>query len=281
MAEAERRRSDRLMLTMPLRVQGKTERGETFDDEGRTIVLNRHGACIHSKHTLRHGQIISLYSPGTMRRGSFRVAGPVEPPSEAGGDWAIEAIDPDLNLWGIRFPPLADQENEQQKALIECRECHETAFLRVTAAEVDVLETAGIIHRECAKCGRETRWGYAPRDVASQIAPGETEMFDEARLAATPGNDRRRNRRVALQLPLLVRDYYGRREITKTENVSKTGLCFVSPANHLLGEGLVVVCPYDPSLASVEVRARVVHREAIAATSSNIYGVHYEMQKKA
>jgi hypothetical protein len=105
---------------------------------------------------------------------------------------------------------------------------------------------------------------------------GESAAFEEARAqASASGPDQRRHRRVSLQLPVLVRDYYGGVEITKSENVSKGGFCFCSEKNYLFGQGLLVVCPYDPDASHIETHARVVRREEIEGMSRKIYGVRY------
>jgi hypothetical protein len=93
---------------------------------------------------------------------------------------------------------------------------------------------------------------------------------------ATAQEERRRHRRLALQLPLSVRDFYGRVEIIKAQNISKSGLCFISEKGYLLGQGIYVACPYDPDGQNVEVRARVVREGEVKAMLRKIYGVRYE-----
>ena len=44
--EVERRRSERLLITVPIRVEGVDRDGEKFSEETRTIVINRQGARI-------------------------------------------------------------------------------------------------------------------------------------------------------------------------------------------------------------------------------------------
>ena len=93
---------------------------------------------------------------------------------------------------------------------------------------------------------------------------------------AAQGAEQRRHRRVSLQLPILVRDYYGGVEISKSENVSKGGFCFISEKNHLVGEGVLVACPYSAAEHSIEVRAKIVRRQDLAGSERIIYGVRYE-----
>jgi hypothetical protein len=277
---AEKRRSDRLMLTIPLIVQGTDANGSSFKEDARTITLNRHGARIQVSRPLRSGQTIKLTNLVGRREAEFRVVGPITPITPQGGEWGVECLDPKENIWGIQFPPASEEESAESKALLECRRCHGVALMRLSLVEVEVLETSGLLTRPCTTCELATPWGYAekqvamagPRDEAAMVA----EAAAEARAAGQSGIEQRRHRRVSLQLPVLVRDYYGGAEITKTENVSKGGFCFVSEKDFHIGEGVLVICPYNPSAQNIEVRARVVRQTLVEGTTRKVYGVRYD-----
>lgn len=197
----ERRRSDRVTLTIRLRAHGEDLNGLPFHDEARTINVNRDGALIRLAHPLREGQVIMLANPIGNREAKFRVVGPVSPPKEGVGEWAVECVNPADNIWAINFPSPLGDEPADSKALLECRECHTLAPLRLTLVEVDVLETAGVLTKFCSLCGKNTPWGYAEKQVAMGASPEESTM-----LAEVEGKDRRQHRRVPLQLPVLIRD---------------------------------------------------------------------------
>ena len=277
MSGVERRRSDRLLLTIPLRLEAVDDRGQEFEAEARTVSLNRHGARIQLKHVLKAGQTVRLANLVNQRMADFRVVGPTEPYSEEGGQYAVAKLNPDINVWGIQFPPPSESEVATPKALVECRVCHTVALLQLTLVEVEVLESAGIFSRQCEKCGQPTPWGHAEKQVAMESPPGEEEMFREAQVeAAMSEANRRQHRRVSLQLPILVRDYYGGAEITKTENVSKGGFCFASEKTYQLGEAVMVICPYDPAGQNIEIRSTMARLRQIEGTNRKIYGVRYE-----
>jgi len=279
---AEKRRSDRVMLTIPLEVRGTDSQGAQFKDEARTITLNRHGARIQIARPLRSGQNIVVANLAGRREAEFRVVGPVSPITEQGGEWGIECLDPKENIWGIQFPPTPDAEDANSKALLECRVCHGVALMRLSLVEVEVLETSGILSRPCVSCEEITPWGYAEKVVGLEARSDETEQArsepGRRPAAATKGAEQRRHRRVSLQLPVLIRDYYGGVEITKSENISKGGFCFVSEKNYHVGGGLLVVCPYNPSGQNIEMRAKVVRQQEIEGSKRKIYGVRYEPQ---
>ncbi len=274
---AEKRRSDRLMLTIPLLIKGTDSKGRRFEADGRTVTLNRHGARIQTPHPLRAGQVLQVVNLVGRREAEFRVVGPISPLTEKGGEWGMEFLDPQEDIWGIQFPPPAT--GAESKALLECRDCHAVALMQLSLVEVEVLETSGIISRPCATCEVVTPWGVAEKQVAMSAPPEEAAMMAEAHAQVRRGtrtSEQRRHRRIALQLPVLLRDYYGGGEITKTENISKGGFCFVSEKTYHVGEGMIVICPYNPGGQNIEVRARMVRRRNIEGTTRKIYGVRYD-----
>lgn len=273
----ERRRSDRILLTVPLRVRGKDQVGVSFSEEARSIALNRHGARIQIARPLGVGQILRVHNQLSEREARFRVVGPVAPPTKQGGEWGIECLDSSINIWAIQFPPPA--EGSEPRALLECRNCHTVALLPVSLVEVEVLDTAGLISRQCETCSKLSPWGHAEKQVAMGAPAGEAEMLaavqaqmEEAAKRADP----RQHRRVYLQLPVRIRDYYGGVEITKTENVSKGGFAFSSDKNYYVGQGIAIICPYSSSGENIEVHARLVRRREVEGTERKLYGVRYD-----
>jgi len=272
---SEKRRSDRLMLTIPLIVEGTDARGHPFRDDARTISLNRNGARIHTARPLRVSQTISVTNLICNREASFCVVGPVAPITEKGGEWGVEYASPSDNIWGIQFPPVSAAEGSESTALLECRECHSVVLMRLSLVEVEVLETSGILSKPCAYCEHATPWGFTEKQVAMSGPAEEENMMAQAQASAR-GAEQRKHRRIALQLPVRVRDYYGGSEVARTENVSKGGFCFVSERHYHVGGGVLVVCPYNPAAEIIEIRARIVRQREVEGTNRKIYGVRYD-----
>lgn len=275
---SDKRRSDRLMLTVPLQVRGADPKGAEFKENMRTITLNRHGARIMSPRLLASGQTIHITNLVSHREAKFRVVGPLSPHSEKGGEWGVECIDGQENIWGIKFPPPPPGQDAESAALLECRQCHTVALLRVSLVEFEVLGASGLMTRICESCKENTPWGYAEKQVAMSAPAGESAAAAEGEHARGPaqgGADLRRHRRVALQLPVLIRDFSGEFEITKSENVSKGGFCFSSEREFHIGEGIMVACPYSGTDQSLEVSAKIVRRQKMEGSNRKIYGVRY------
>ncbi|MBZ5671848.1 MAG: PilZ domain-containing protein [Acidobacteriia bacterium] len=273
MNEPKRRRSDRVQLTIPLRMKGSDDAGLPFEIPVHTTSLNRHGARIYSTRPLSPGQLVRLVNP--LRRGEaeFRVVGPVSPPLEQGGEWGVECGNPDANVWGINFPQRIEESDA--KALLECHMCHEVAITRLSLVEVDVLETSGILSRPCKQCAANTPWGYPEKQLAMGAPPDEYAVLDSAQAGVTPRRERREHRRIPLQLPVRIRDYHGGVEVTTTEDVSKSGFGYVSEKNYYVGEGMLTVCPYSTSGQSIESSSVIVRAHLIPGSARKTYGVRY------
>jgi hypothetical protein len=199
----------------------------------------------------------------------FGVIGPVSEDPAKRREYGAECLDTDLNFWGITFPRLADSESSAPSALLQCRKCLTTAVLNISLVEVDVLETAGILSWPCDTCGQATPWGYAEKDpVAQQSLESST---------VKPAGDLyfRKHRRVCLQLPMRIRKYSGDTEITKSEDISKGGLCFISSKHYYPGEGVLVACPYNATGQNIELEAQIVRQREIEGTSRKIYGIKF------
>jgi hypothetical protein len=275
--EVEHRRSERLLITVPIRVEGMDKNGEKFTEETQTIVVNRQGARIYLKHPVSAGSSLLIATHSGNRSAKFRVVGPTQPPSGEGGEWGIECLDQNCNIWGIGFPPPSSADGVCT-ALLECRRCHGVKLSHLSMVEHDVLGTSGLLVKDCEACGRLTSWGYKEPSV-----PLSTDDTPDVVAAASAGpaespkaSRRRSHNRVALQLPIRLRSFSGTEEFIRTENVSRGGVCFITERNYEIGEVILVTCPYEKTGQNIEVRGQVVRRREMHGTGRKIYGVSYK-----
>ena len=102
----EKRRSTRLLVTVPVTLSGKNARGESFREETHTISINRHGASLATWQALTPGTEVLVENPprGLAVRGkvvSFSEKAAPSMPHQIG----VELADA-KNIWGIQYPPL-------------------------------------------------------------------------------------------------------------------------------------------------------------------------------
>jgi hypothetical protein len=274
-SDSNRRRSDRVQLTVPLRMKGRDEAGVAFDIAVHTTSLNRHGARIYSTYPLFPGQSVRLMNPLRRREGEFRVVGRVSPPHELGGEWGVECASPIVNIWAINFPE--ETEKVEAKGLLECHVCHEVALTQLSLVEVDVLETSGILSKFCKVCAANTPSGYPEKQLTMNAPPDEYAATQNPQASEKPRIERRRHGRIPLQLPVRIRDYHGYVQVTATEDVSKSGFCYVSENNYYVGEGLLTVCPYTVTGHNIELHSVIVRAHLVSQGARKTYGVHYRM----
>ncbi len=278
MAETRRRRSDRLLLTIPIRVEGSSPKGQKFTEETRTLVVNRHGARIQLNHLVAPGAVVRIVNIGARRQAEFRVIGPTQPLSDQGGEWGVECQDSKKNIWGIEFPPGSDDES-LASALLACRRCHYEVLMPISLVEYDVLSTSGLLTRDCESCKEATAWGYSEQQISAGGAGRDVEVQPESPAGpAGAGTKQRAHSRVSLKLPIRVRNYYGVVDFAKTENVSKGGFCFASEKDYEIGEGVQAICPYDATGHNIEVRARIVRRYGGKGSGRHLFGARYEKE---
>ncbi|HTW23368.1 MAG TPA: PilZ domain-containing protein [Candidatus Baltobacteraceae bacterium] len=102
--EASRRRSMRVLLSVPIRVNGKTITNENFDEMTRTLVVNAHGALISLQAPVSPNQRITITNKATNHASECRV---VHVGTQAAGKLqvGIEFVKPSASFWQIDFPP--------------------------------------------------------------------------------------------------------------------------------------------------------------------------------
>jgi len=263
------------MFSIPMTLRGHDENGQPFEATGRTVTLNRHGACVQISRTLMPGQSVILTNQASGAEAEFRVVGPIAPPLDQVGEWGVECLRMDANIWGINFPPASEAEDSSARVLLSCRCCQAVSVQSLSLVEVEVLETAGLLTIPCVRCGRSTPWGYQRRGFDVENQTYQAAVSVETRSFPTLTEERRKSYRKPAQLPIRIRNYYGEIEITQTENVSQEGFCFVSPRRYLVGQGIVVICPFDAANAKPEARARIVRSEPGSLQGIYIYGVRF------
>ena len=99
-----RRRSMRVLLSVPIRVTGKTAAKEDFEEQTRTLVVNAHGALISLQAPVAANQHLTVEHKATNESRECRV---VHVGTQAAGkiQVGIEFVKPSGSFWQIDFPP--------------------------------------------------------------------------------------------------------------------------------------------------------------------------------
>lgn len=99
-----RRRSMRVLLSVPIHVTGKDRKDQPFEEDTRTLVVNAHGGLISLAAAVAKGQMITISNHATEQSQECRV---VYLGSASGGktQMGIEFVKPSPTFWQIDFPP--------------------------------------------------------------------------------------------------------------------------------------------------------------------------------
>lgn len=264
MPEEQKRRTDRVLAPVRIRVIGNDVSGVSFSEETTTVSFSPGGARISLTHPLLPDDIILIKNMVNDIEEEFRVVGAFQQVFGDRREWGVEALNPESGIWGIDYTPPA--EGLQPKVLIECAACKDAIQSALSTIEYDVLLATGLISRHCDRCKETTRWKPSNQPVTS-------EMIAESARREPPPTERRKSRRLDLLMRVRVRNSWGVTAIAQTRNVSKGGLCFVSSELFTVSDELFITLPFADNQAPVETPARVVWTRV--ADEGRYYGVCY------
>jgi hypothetical protein len=99
-----RRRSMRVLLSVPIQVRGKTPQNQDFTEETRTLVVNAHGALISLSAQVVVNQTVFVSNNATHQSQECRVV--YFGNMQAGkAQMGVEFLNPSSSFWQIDFPP--------------------------------------------------------------------------------------------------------------------------------------------------------------------------------
>jgi hypothetical protein len=99
-----RRRSQRVLMQVPVRIRGKNAQGAEFEEFTETLAINAHGSLILLNARLTSGAVVHMKHNKTEEEQECHVAflGPVR-----GGkaEIGLEFTAPRPTFWRVAFPP--------------------------------------------------------------------------------------------------------------------------------------------------------------------------------
>jgi hypothetical protein len=99
-----RRRSMRVLLSVPILVRGKTAKNEEFSEKTRTLVVNAHGALISLAAPVVANQKIFVSNDATQQTQECLIV--YLGNTQAGkAQMGVEFLNPSPTFWQIDFPP--------------------------------------------------------------------------------------------------------------------------------------------------------------------------------
>ena len=263
-------RSDRVPALIPIQVSWTGRRGEHFDEMAKTLTVRRNAATIVLARKLLPNQEITVHCAQTKKFAPARVVGLIGQES-AGHIYGVAFIDPDVSLWDIELPPVADSKSATSSFFLECACCLTRARIDLDDIQAEVFEAQRIITLFCKQCSSWTVWGLASHDSSSK-----SDGMGTLKLAPAPRtqNDRK-HARVLMNMNACVRHAGLVEEVVRVKDVSRGGFRFVSPNYHPDGTEIMVAMPYTRDASNVFVPARIVWRREVRRLERFEYGVTY------
>ena len=263
------RRSERLYLTIPIRVTGTDPKGRDFTEDCVSVDVSRHGARVRLKNSLVADDVIHIKNLKNDQETAFHVVGRVGQPKPdlPYADWGVECVDPNIVIWGVELKENP-AEDIAVSALLQCSVCLVISSFLLTHKDVGAAAASAFLRRDCPRCGRETLWSYVTSDRRSPSTEApKPVMNEEADRRAR--EERRKERRLAVQVPIRIRTAEGKMEVTKTVNLSASGARFLSLNDYPVGVQVFVAAPYRVGEEAIEMRATVEHVEAPSSETGN------------
>lgn len=280
--EERKRRSERVLLRIPIEVGGTDTEGRPFTEKTFTLVINRHGARIALKTRVQPEARITITNRQSAMSSPFRVVGRTSKSLGEGPEWGVECLQPGVNFWGISFPEKVEGPAAQEliDALVECAACSSRELAQLTLEEYRAVITQGLVRRDCPQCGDMTDWrfGFAEAE-AEEPVPAQPSALAATSPAGT-GAERRRAKRLTIKLPVRIRLQDGSEEVARTENLSKTGVCFSSSLLIRPKDRILLTVGYTLGGPEEEIPARLVWRREIEGGGKALYGVRLEESKE-
>ena len=282
------RRSSRIPKEIPILLVGSDMEGKVFSEEARTVLLSQHGAGLVSGYKLSPEQELILRSLESNKEAEVRVVGQL---GSVGGSYTygVAFVDPNIDFWGIEFPPVSQSEKDANRVVLQCASCRGREMVQQSDLESDVYMVNEGIVRFCKNCGSSTFWKRADQTVEDEAAPRQ---FDEAQdspespseesidspadlqPSLVPEN-RRKHVRTKVNFKGCVRSFAHGDDVVACEDISRAGLRFRTRKHYSLKSDIEVAAPYSPGSLNIFVKGQIVYVEEVPGEKYFLCGVAY------
>ena len=282
------RRSSRIPKEIRILLVGSDMEGKVFSEQAKTVLLSRHGAGLISEYKLSPEQELILRSLESNKEAEVRVVGQL---GSVGGSYTygVAFVDPNVDFWGIEFPPVSQSEQDANRVVLQCASCKAREMVQQSDLESDVYMVNEGIVRFCKNCGSSTFWKRADETGENEAAP---RLFDEAQdLPESPpeesidspadlkptlvSENRRKHVRTKVNFKGCVRSFAHGDDIVACEDISRAGLRFRTRKHYSVKSDIEIAAPYSPGSLNIFVKGQIVHVEEVPGEKYFRCGVAY------
>jgi hypothetical protein len=274
--DKNQRESDRVFLSLHIRVSCIAERGKDLWEEGRTVDVSRRGAGIMVDLELHPGQNIKIQRVGSGKEAMARVVGRLAGWSET-RVFGVALLDPAANLWDIAFPAAPDAE-VVLRALLRCIACRRLEVTYLSEFEAGLFLRHHCISRTCASCGGWTTWtrpfGHTSADPHIPVELDNGIQGSQQLLARGKQNQRSHDR-IQVEAVGCVRHSTLGNEVVLVRDLARGGLSFYSANHYPEGSRMEMAVPYASRAPNIYSPAKIVSSRKGAEKGLIEYGVAY------
>jgi hypothetical protein len=272
------RKSERALLTIPIRVEGEDAQGNAFVEVTSTLEVNHSGGLIVVSHLLKLGSEIKITNLKNHACSSFQVVTRASKSLSGIPEWGVKSLEPDVEIWGVYFPTRTEEPIQADivHVLLECQECLGREMAALTMPQYRRLLAQSSLPRPCPKCNTTKDWklGFVEVEVR-EVAPSLPGAVG-SESTSWDGTDRRRDKRRVIKLPLEVRLADGSEGTSTTENICKAGVCFACDLEMQVEDRVFVSVGAGSSREQLGIPSRVVWRRPAKEKGRAFYGVKLE-----
>lgn len=249
------RRSERVFVTLRIRVSAPSERGEEFLGEGHTVDVSHDGAAIAVDRDLSIGQVVKIRRVGVDKEAPARVVGHYKDSGPGTRVYGIVLDDNKSNLWDIVFPAGADLEKAVLRALLRCVACGRLEVCYLNEFESDLFLNHHSVARLCTQCNGWTTW-TRPYGIVGPDSGGaeKPEVPDPGPRNATP---RSRERLHSETVGCIRHPAFGN-EVVLVSALASDGLSFLSVNQYPEGAYVEMAIPYTSKAPNIFSLVRIV-----------------------
>ena len=263
------RQSERVHLTLPIRISGAGEYAKEFVEEGHTVDVSRQGATIIVDCELRPCQSIKVERIGVSKEAMARVVGQIIRGTE-GLLYGIALVDPNVNLWDISFPAVCEGDKAVLRVLLKCVACGQLEVSYLNEFEAGLFLYHRSIARICGRCGGWTTW-TPPRSPVEADSRRQRSGY----VLASGTRNQRLHDRIPVDAIGSVRHPTLGTEVVLVGNLARGGLSFYSTSSYPEGSRVEIAVPYTSKTPNIYVPARVVSSRKGLDNGLIEYGVSY------
>ena len=242
------RRSERVSLSLPIRISGIDEYEKDFSEECCTVDVSQHGATIIVDRELSLAQNIKIRRIDTSKEAVARVIGRKERKPE-GRTFGMAFIDNGADLWDIEFPTAPSPEEAVLRALLRCAMCGRLQLARLNEFESDLFLGHHSLARLCSRCSAWTVWvrPYAPL----LSVPGQP-------VVPWGSQNHRSFERIRTEAVGCVRHPDLGNDVVVVTDLGRGGLSFYTANTYSEGQQIEMAVPYSNKAPNVFLTARIV-----------------------